>query len=45
MYEDDEKFMVNPDPVASKLPLLEPDLEPVLDPVREPEADAAPLTL
>lgn len=41
VYEDDEKFMVNPDPVASKLPLL----EPVLDPDREPDADAAPLTL
>ncbi|TNN68930.1 hypothetical protein EYF80_020791 [Liparis tanakae] len=39
--DGDEKFVVKLDPVASKLPLLEPDLEPV----REPEAEPDALTL
>jgi len=37
--------MEKPEPVASKLPLLEPDLEPVLDPDLDPEVDPEPLML
>lgn len=41
----EEKVVVKLDPVASKLPLLEPDLDPVLEPDREPVADPEPLML
>lgn len=37
--------MVKPEPVASKLPLLDPVLDPVLDPDLEPAADPELLAL
>lgn len=43
--EEKPRELENGEPVASKLPRLEPDLEPVLEPDREPEAEPAPLML